>query len=120
MRARRPQTPAGLFAKTQWEAHNTVRKRSMRLASPSTPDHHGDGHEDAAKTDVGAQSLSYPGGFPEDSHEPLLVVVHEGREDGVHVGARADQEEDDEEKRLEIEERRHLAGPGGLAWSPTA
>lgn len=28
------------------------------------------GHEDAAKTDVGAQSLSNPGGFPEDSHKP--------------------------------------------------
>lgn len=34
------------------------------------------------------------------------MVVHEGREDGMHVGARADQEEDDEEERLEIEERR--------------
>lgn len=48
---------------------------------------------------------------------PLLVVVHEGREDGVHVGARADQEENDEEERLEIEERR-LHGSSALAIEP--
>jgi hypothetical protein len=37
---------------------------------------------------------------------PLLVVIHEGREDRVHVGARADGQEDDQQKRLEVEKRR--------------
>lgn len=37
-------------------------------------------------------------------HIPILVPVHQGREDIVRVCARADEEQEDEEQRFEIEE----------------
>lgn len=37
---------------------------------------------------------------------PVLIPVHEAREEVVHVCARADQKEKDEEERLEVEEGR--------------
>lgn len=36
---------------------------------------------------------------------PVLVPIHDAREDVVRVGARADEEEDHEEEGLEVEER---------------
>lgn len=54
-------------------------------------------HADAAYTYVGAQALPYPGAFPEDAHGAVLFPVEDAGEHIVHVGARADQEEDDEE-----------------------
>lgn len=61
-------------------------------------------HADAAYTYVGAQALPYTGAFPEDAHGPVLFPVEDAGEHVVHVGARADQEEDDEEEGLEVEE----------------
>lgn len=43
-----------------------------------------------------------------DSCSPVLVAVHDAGRDGVHVGARADEQQDDEQEGLEVEE-------GGLA-----
>lgn len=37
---------------------------------------------------------------------PVLVPVHDGREHGVRIGARADEQENDEEQGLEVEESR--------------
>lgn len=37
---------------------------------------------------------------------PMLVVVEEPGEDLVHVGAGADEEQDDQQERLEVEEGR--------------
>lgn len=65
-------------------------------------------HEHAAYADVGAQPLAYPRALPEDAHHAVLVAVHDAGEEVVHVGRRADQEEDDQEEGLEVEE-------GGLA-----
>jgi hypothetical protein len=45
---------------------------------------------------------------------PVLIPIHNAREDIVRVGARADQEEDDEEKGLEVEESGLRAQIGGL------
>lgn len=61
-------------------------------------------HANAAYTYVGAQALPYPGAFPEDAHGAILFPVEDAGEHVVHVGARADQEEDDEEEGLEVEE----------------
>lgn len=41
----------------------------------------------------------------------MLVSIHNPRHDGVGICARADDEEDNQEERLEIEQRRH----GGLS-----
>lgn len=35
---------------------------------------------------------------------PILISVHDGRYDGVYVGRGADEEEDNEEKRLKVED----------------
>lgn len=61
-------------------------------------------HADAAYTYVGAQALPYTGAFPEDAHGAVLFPVEDAGEHVVHVGACADQEEDDEEEGLEVEE----------------
>ncbi len=41
-----------------------------------------------------------------EAHLPLLAVVEQRREHLVDVGARADEEEEDEQQRLEVEEGR--------------
>lgn len=47
------------------------------------------------------------GGGMRSKHDiPVLVPVHQSRKDIVRVGASADEEEDDQEKRLKVEERR--------------
>ena len=61
-------------------------------------------HEHAAYADVGAQPLAYPRSLPKDAHHAVLVAVHDAGEEVVHVGRRADEEEDDEEEGLEVEE----------------
>lgn len=40
---------------------------------------------------------------------PVLVTVHDGWKHRMRIGARADEEEDDEEERLEVEEGSLLA-----------
>lgn len=46
---------------------------------------------------------------------PMLAAVEKSREDLVHVGAGADEEEDDQQQRLEVEEGRLEEGKRGLA-----
>lgn len=46
-----------------------------------------------------------------DFHSPVLVSVHECREDIVGICASTDEEQDNQEERLEVEECR-LFGPG--------
>lgn len=41
-----------------------------------------------------------------DIEIPILVLVHNGREDAMCVGAGADEEEDNQQQRLEVEEGR--------------
>lgn len=41
-----------------------------------------------------------------ERYPPLLAVIEKSGEHLVHVGARADEEEDDQQKRLEVEEGR--------------
>lgn len=63
-------------------------------------------HADAAYAYVRAQTLSDARGLPEDAQDTVPFLVEHAGEDVVHVGARADQEEDDEEEGLEVEEGR--------------
>lgn len=72
-------------------------------------------HADAAYTYVGAQALPYPGAFPEDAHGAVLFPVEDAGEHVVHIGARADQEEDDEEEGLEVEEGGLHRGAAGIS-----
>lgn len=84
-------------------------------------------HEDAGHTDVWTQPFPYPCALPEDTHDsirtvrcqshchyavqsvPILVSVHDSRRKVVDVGAGADEEEEHQEERLEVEERRLIA-----------
>lgn len=63
-------------------------------------------HADAAYAYPRAQTLPYPCALPEDAQNAVLFPVEYTREQVVHVGTRADEEEDDEEERLEVEECR--------------
>jgi hypothetical protein len=47
-----------------------------------------------------------PNDFLWRSNAPLLIAVQYCREDIVDVGARADEEEEDEQEALEVEQRR--------------
>lgn len=63
-------------------------------------------HADAAYAYVGAQALPDAGALPKDAQDAFLLLVEHAGEYVVHVGAGADQEEDDEEEGLEVEEGR--------------
>lgn len=80
-------------------------------------DEHGDGHKDAAQAYVRTQPLAYPRALPKDARQAGLVAVEDGGEYLVHVGAGADEQEDDQEETLEVEEGGH-AGGGGLWAGP--
>lgn len=47
---------------------------------------------------------------------PVLVPVYEAGHHGVGVGARADEEQDDEEERLEVEDCCLLGSGKGKRW----
>lgn len=81
----------------QGPARKTKRQREIHLLATYS-------HADAAYTYVGAQALPYPSAFPEDAHGAVLFPVEDAGEHVVHIGACADQEEDDEEEGLEVEE----------------
>lgn len=49
--------------------------------------------------------MTKPAGITQNSL-PMLVSIHDPRHDGVGICARADDEEDNQEERLEIEQRR--------------
>lgn len=49
--------------------------------------------------------MTKPVGITQNSL-PMLVSIHNPRHDGVGICARADDEEDNQEERLEIEQRR--------------
>lgn len=54
------------------------------------------GHDDAADADVWTQTLADTCCSPEYRGKTVLVLVHDGREDAMCVGACADEEEDDQ------------------------
>lgn len=49
------------------------------------------------------------------THLPLFIPVHDARKDRVHIGGGADDQQNDEEQRLEIEDGRLQGGNGRLA-----
>jgi len=67
----------------------------------------GNGHEDTAYAYVRAESFPYSRTLPEDAHDTVLVSVHDSRCEMMDVCARANQEQEDEEERSEVEESGH-------------
>ena len=75
---------------------------AVSLSQPET-----DGHGDAAGADVGRQALANAGALPEDADDhAILIAVHDAREDVVRVRRSADGEQDHQQQRLEVEQRR--------------
>lgn len=65
------------------------------------------GHGNAAYAHVGTQPLAHAGKLPEEAHgNGIFPLVEQGGHHVVHVGACADEEEDDEQEGLEVEEGR--------------
>lgn len=75
-------------------------------------------HDDAGKGNVGRKTLAYPRTLEEETKEPVrsvsvtysyipfTVAVDETRGQGSNVGASADEENDQEQERLEVEKGR--------------
>lgn len=63
-------------------------------------------HHNTRYRDIRTESLANARALPKRSNEIVfLIAVHDTRKYGVEVGRCADGEEEDEEKRLEVEER---------------
>lgn len=63
-------------------------------------------HGHAAQAHVGTQAFPHASELPEEAHRyRIFPLVEQRGHHVVHIGGRADQEEDDEEERLEVEER---------------
>lgn len=65
-------------------------------------------HEDTAYANVRTEPFSYSRAFPENAHDTVLIPIHDAGCEMVDVCARANEEEQNEEERSEIEECGHF------------
>eukprot|EP00982_Pelagococcus_subviridis_P002682 20623-Pelagococcus_subviridis.AAC.2 len=68
-------------------------------------------HEQAAERHVRGQPFADARGFPEDASHARAVRIHHRRRFHLDVRGRADEEEERDEERLEVEERGHRDRP---------
>lgn len=97
------------YAVKQCEVMNYIANRCNAVLPSGLLDHQRQSHADAAYAYIGAQPFADARGLPEDAQDTILLPIEHAWEYVVHVGARADEEEDDEEEGLEVEEGGHDA-----------